>query len=419
MTPEIIFQELLGLGQNWVVEQCIHEGSPGKIVIRVKETEHLWDTEKCPKCSGKVSCYDHTEPLRWRHLNCFEHECEIECRLPRGRCKECGHTYRVQPPWEGKSKHFTKEFEAFTLLLAREMPIKKVGDILKETDTRLWRMIIAHVEAAYRQADFSGVTCIGADELSRCRGHHFLTVFADLEKKRVLFATEGRDMSVWARFCEELLRHNAKAEDIRTISIDMSQAYVAGIYINCPNAKKVFDKFHIIAAVNKAVDDVRRTEMRKAGCEAREMLNKSRWLWLKNPTNLTEPETERMGRMDLQNLCTAKAYQMRLTLQDIYAITDPLLAKRKMLAWCRWVLNVARRRATTMYASMVRCVKMIQRHLDGVLAYWDCRVTNGFMEGLNSVFSAVKRKARGYRNPLYLKAILYFVAGKLQIPATH
>ena len=413
-----MFQDLLGLGLNWVVEQCVHDGPAGKFVLRVKETEHLWESETCPKCSGQVSCYDHTEPLRWRHLNCFEHECEIECRLPRGRCKACGHTYRVQPPWEGKSKHFTKEFEAFTLLLAREMPIKKVGDILKVSDTRLWRLVIAHIEAAYRQADFSGVTCVAADELSRCRGHHFLTVFADLHKKRVLFAAEGKDKSVWDRFSEELLRHNAQAADIRTVSIDMSQAYVAGIYNNCPNAQTVFDKFHVIAAVNKAVDDVRRTEMRKAGQAAREDLNKSRWIWLKNPVHLTDLETQRMGRMDLQNLCTAKAYQMRLTLQDIFAITDPVLAKRKLLAWCRWVLNVARRRASTMYASMVRCVNMIKRHIAGVLAYWDCRVTNGYMEGLNSVFSAVKRKARGYRNPRYLTAILYFVAGKLQIPAT-
>ena len=413
-----MFHDLLGLGLSWVVEECVRDERCAKIVLRVKETEHLWEEERCPKCKGRVGCYDHTEPVRWRHLNCFEHECEIECRLPRGRCPSCEHTYRVRPPWEGKSKHFTKEFEAFTLILAREMPMKKVGEIVKETDTRLWRLMLSHVDTAHGEADFSGVTCVGVDELSRCRGHRYVSVFADLLQKRVIFATEGKDRTVWDRFSEALQAHYGHADRIQDVSMDMSLAYVAGVARNCPNAEIVFDKYHVIAHVNEAVDSVRRREMSLGGWEARKQLKETRWVWLKNPQNLTVKEQKRLNRVDQQNRCTAKAYQMRLTLQDIYRLHEFSVARRKLRAWCRWVRAVARRHVSLMFAQMVKCANMIEVHLNGIIAHWKHRLTNGFMEGLNSVFSAVKRKARGYRSPRYLIAMLYFVAGKLRLPAT-
>ena len=417
MTPEKMFHELLGLGLNWVVEECVYEKETAKVVLRVKETEHLWEQERCPKCGGRVRGYDHTEPLLWRHLNCFEHECEIECRLPRGRCPSCEHIYRVRPPWEGKSKHFTKEFEAFTLVLAREMPMKKVGDILKETDTRLWRLVLLHVDAAYAEADFSRVTCVGVDELSRCRGHQYVSVFADLSEKRVVFATPGKDQTVWECFSEALQAHHGQADKIREVSMDMSLAYMRGVADHCANAKIVFDKYHVIARVNEAVNAVRQCEMRTGGWDVRQQLKATRWVWLKNPQNLSVKEQNRLARVDQQNRCTAKAYQMRLTLQDIYLLNEVSVAKRKLRAWCRWVRAVARRHISPMFAEMIKCTNMIEVHLDGILAHWTHRVTNGFMEGLNSVFSAVKRKARGYRSPRYLIAMLYFVAGKLRLPA--
>ncbi len=84
---------------------------------------------RCPEEGGLVFCYDHTEVLTWRHLNVFQHRCEITCRLPRCKCRQCGHIFRVRPPWEGLSTHFTKEFEAFALLLMREMPMSTAGKL--------------------------------------------------------------------------------------------------------------------------------------------------------------------------------------------------------------------------------------------------------------------------------------------------
>ena len=134
--------------------------------------------------------------------------------------------------------------------------------------------------------------------------------------------------------------------------------------------------------------------------------------------HLTTKEQKHLQRIDQQNLVTAKAYQMRLTLQDIYQLDEVAMARKKMRAWCRWVRRVAKRYKDLLFAEMVQCAAMIENHMEGILAHWKHRVTNGFMEGLNSVFSAVKRKARGYRTVQYLIAMLYFVAGKLRLPAT-
>jgi transposase len=124
--------------------------------------------------------------------------------------------------------HFTKGFEVMALLLLREMPVATVASFLDETDTRLWRMIFAHVDAAYRRKDMSEVTCVGVDEMSIRKGHEYLTIFADLKQKTVLFATEGKDKSTWERFIAEWEKHEGHRHQLTCVSMDMSKAYRAG-----------------------------------------------------------------------------------------------------------------------------------------------------------------------------------------------
>ncbi len=298
----------------------------------------------------------------------------------------------------------------------REMPMSKVAEMVGETDTRLWRMLFRQVEAAYAQADFSQVCCVGVDEMSVRKGHEYISVFADLVAKRVLFATEGKDKETWMKFVEALEKHHGHRHAITQASMDMSRAYQSGVAENCRNAQVVFDKFHVIKNANEAVDKVRRAEVRLGGPGVWEALNKSQWLWRKNPENLTDKEQERMARIKHKNLCTAKAYQMRLVLQDIYRSADAATARHRFKVWCRWVRWVARFHKASLFTSMVKLAQMVANHLAGILAHWKWGVTNAFMEGLNSVFSGTKRKARGYRSTTHLITMLYLVAGKLRLP---
>jgi transposase len=296
------------------------------------------------------------------------------------------------------------------------MPMSKVAQTVGETDTRLWRMLFRQVEAAYAEADFSRVCCVGVDEMSVRKGQEYLSVFADLIKKRVLFATEGRDHETWARFLEAFEEHNGHRHSITQAIMDMCAAYEKGVRENCRNAQVVFDKFHVIQNVNKAVDQVRRKEVRVGGKGVWEALHKSQWIWRKNPENLTELQQERLAQIQNKNLITAKAYQMRLVLQEIYQSPDATSASKGLKVWCRWIPWAARFCKFNLLAPMVKAALTVKEHLTGILAHWKSGLTNAFMEGLNSVFSATKRKARGYRSTIYLITMLYFTAGKLRFP---
>lgn len=414
MTPEKLFHQMLGLANEWQVTDCRFDENNG-VFLEIKESPGLWSQLRCPKCAGALTCHDHTEVLEWRHLNVFEHHCHIRARLPRAKCAVCQEVRRVTPPWEGLSKHFTRAFEAYVLLLAREVPVARLARIVGETDTRLWRLVRAHVQSARDQADYSTVTCVGVDEMAVRKGHHYLSVFADLLGRRVLFGAPGKDASVFERFAEDLGRHNGHPHAIVEVSMDMSPAYRKGVAENCRNACIVYDKYHVIANVNAAVDQVRRAESYGPAWMA---LRKTMWIWRKNPENLDAQEKARLQQLQSQHLWTAKAYQMRLSLQEIYHEEDASMARQRLLDWCQLVHQTADAAAKTIFAAMRGVAEMIQNHLEGIMAHWANKITNAYMEGLNSVFSATKRKARGYRTIENLLTMLYLVAGKLKLPQT-
>lgn len=190
----------------------------------------------------------------------------------------------------------TQEFEAFALTLMREMPVQKAGEILGTTDQRLWRLLFAHVDAAWTELSWESVVWVGADEMNRRKGHNYLTVFVDLVAKRVLLAVEGKDATVWERFAEQLLKHNGHPKAITQVAIDMSPAYRKGVRENFGNAVVVFDKFHVVSQVVQAVEEVRRRES-KQDAVAREQLEKTCWLWRKNPEAWTERDAGRWEQL--------------------------------------------------------------------------------------------------------------------------
>lgn len=416
MIPEKVFEKILVLGEGWRVEGVDYVEKESKVLIRIAETPALWRNEVCPHCKNTaVAGYDHAPERRWRHLNVCQLQSEIVCALPRGQCKDCQKVYTVRAPWEGRSRGLTQEFEAFALTLMREMPVKKAAEILDETDQKLWRALFAHVGAAWADLSWENVVWVGADEMNRRKGHNYLTVFADLEARRVLLAVEGKDAGTWQRFAEEMGRHNGHPKAITQVAIDMSPAYIKGVRENFSNATISFDKFHVVSQVNAAVEEVRRKETR-ADAVAREQLAQTSWLWRKNPEGWTEQQQERWEQLKDKPLVTGLAYAMRLELQRAYESGSARVAQSRFEKWCQWVRTEAAELSSGLLEPMRKAAEMVERHLEGILGHWKEGLTTAFLEGLNSLFSATKRKARGYRSTEYQTAMLYFVAGKLEIP---
>ena len=419
MIAEKAFSQLLQLDERWEVTAAEFETAPEeRFVVAVRETARLWPSLRCPEAGcgrAQVVCHDHAEARSWRHLDAFGKKTEILCALPRARCKACGKVWTVKAPWEGKGKHFTKDFEAFSLTLMKEMPVKRAGEILGEDDTRLWRMLHSHVLAAYGLLDMSEVIHLGVDEMNVRKGHHYLTVFADLKERRVLFATEGKDRWTVHDFVAALSAHNGHPHAIRKVAMDLSPAYRKGVEEQMRNAEVVYDPFHVSALVSAAVDEVRRKES-AAGTDAiKAVLKGSLYLFRKNPENLSAKQQAELDGLDLKTMATGVAYQIRLELRDIYQTSRRQAdAEYRLRAWIDWARAKCERWGHWLLP-LTRAVKSVEKHLQGILAHWEGELSTAFMEGLNSVFSAVKRKARGYRNTDYLKTMLYFVAGKLPI----
>jgi transposase len=183
----------------------------------------------------------------------------------------------------------------------------------------------------------------------------------------------------------------------------MSPAFIKGTAAHLPNANITFDKFHAVKIVNDAVDLVRRAEQKD-----RPELNKTRYIWLKNKANLSEPQVDALAGLADLNLKTARAYQIRPTFQDFYAQLSHEAATVFLKKWYFWATH-------SRIEPVIEAAKTIKRHRHGILRWFDSRIANGILEGINSLVQAAKAKARGYGSTRNLKAIIYMIAGKLEL----
>jgi transposase len=257
------------------------------------------------------------------------------------------------------------------------------------------------------RAAHSGVTKLAIDETAARRGDDYVTLFVDIDRARVLFATEGKDAATVASFVDHFAAHGGDPKAISEVCIDMSPAFISGVADNLPNAAVTFDKFHAVKIINEAVDEVRRSEQRKNA-----ELRGTRHVWLRNPQNLSDRQKATLQALPTQNLKTARAYQIRLAFQDFYdqpAAEQATAYLKKLYFWathCRLEL-------------IIKAAKTVKRHWDGILRWFDSKIANGLIEGINSLVQASKAKARGYRSTRNLKAMIYLIARKLdmQLPA--
>ena len=275
MTERSLFERALGLDRPWRVERTEFDAAERRLDLYVDF--EAGGTFACASCGGGGGgCKAHdSSRKRWRHLDFFQHRAYLHARVPRVRCAECG-VKLAEVPWARRGSGFTLWFEALVVALAREMPVRAVARLVGERDTRLWRLLKHHVEEARAGADFSGVRAVGVDETACRRGHHHITLFADLERSRLPYATPGRSHSVMRFFREDLGRHGGGAAGVRELCMDMSAAYMKGAREEFPAAEITFDLFHVQRLMNRAVDEARRAERK-----ARPELKRSRYVWLK------------------------------------------------------------------------------------------------------------------------------------------
>jgi transposase len=305
-------------------------------------------------------------------------------------------------PWARTGSGFTLLFEAMIMTLAKSMPVKTIASFVNEHDTRLWRVLHHYVDDAREKADHSQVKQVGMDETSRRRGHKYVSLFVDLEGPRVLFATDGKDASTVKRFKQDLIDHGGDPGAIEEMCCDMSPAFISGVEKQFPEASLTFDKFHVMKIINDAVDQVRREEFKD-----RIELKGTRYIWLKNQTNLKESQSELLEQLTIKrlNLKTSRAYHIKLNFQEMYQ--QPFeFAEAFLKKWYFWATH-------SRLEPIIKAAKTVKRHWDGVLRWFTSKINNGILEGINSLIQAAKARARGYRTKRNLITMIYLIAGKL------
>jgi len=394
-----LFEAALGVCSPWQVTGTDFDASAKTLTIRVDFI--AGSRFAVAGVDGQHPVHD-TVMKRYRHLNFFQHECFLEVRVPRVKLPD-GSVRQVEPPWAGKLSGFTLLFEALVLMLCQQMSFAAAARLVGESRHRVATICERYVDLALAQTDLSAVRELAIDETSRARGHDYITLAADAIERRVLAVAEGRSADSIGQLAVELESRGCPGEQIHSVSIDMSPAFIKGCAAHLPNARITFDKFHVIWHANAAVDRTRRIEQRTDPS-----LKGLRWSLLKDRSRLSAAAVADLDALiaHLTTVRTARAWAYKEQLREILERKQINVVRSMLLHWCACVMR-------SKVEPMKEVAAMIRHHLAGIIAWAQTRQTNGFLEALNGLFQSAKRRARGFTRLSTIRTVIFLIAGKL------
>jgi transposase len=397
-----LFAKALGIAEPWFVKEVDFDAERHEMTIRV---DFVRGTRfHHPRAPGEHKVHD-TEIKRLRHLNFFQHRCVLEVRVPKLKLPD-GYA-EVEPDWVGKLSGFTLLFEALVLKLAQHMPFAAVARTVGESWHRVNAVCRHYVDLAIAASDLSETTSVVIDETSYQKGHRYLTLVADADARKVVHVSKGAGAANVAGFAQHLRNHNGAVDDITSVAIDMSKAFIKGVTENLPNAVITFDKFHVVAHASQAVDKMRRIEQKTDPA-----LKGLRWALLKDRRKLSREQANDLDHLVARFTTkrTARAWLYREQLRDILFRKQYHVVSTMLRCWCT---NVMRSKVEP----MKEVAAMIRSHFEGIVNWTRSRQTSGFIEAINGLFQAAKRKARGYTRFDTMRTVIFLIAGKLNFAA--
>jgi len=418
---ESLFTAALGLQAPWTVERVELDTAKHRIDFEVACTSQRL---ACPHCGAADQPIHDRNRRSWRHLDFFQYEAWLHADVPRVGCMSCGKTSQTPVPWAREGSGFTLLFEALALTMCQGLPVRQAAQMLRVRDKQLWRRIEHYVAQARTKQDMSKVRLVGIDETSLKRGQDYISVVHDLDAKRLLFATPGREHSTVEQFAVDLGEHGGERTAIAHACIDMSAAYAKGITASLPNAQISYDRFHVVALANKAMDKVRNAEWATESQRVREELGELDarerrsilWAMRRNPSGWSYRQTQAMHWLQRANLKTARAWRLKMGLREVFAHArshnDATMAANDLRRWISW----ARRSRLEPFKQLGATLK---QHFEGVVRGMLDHRSNAFVEAMNGLLQQAKRAARGFRTATNFIAIAYLRLGKLtHLPAS-
>ena len=363
----------------------------------------------CPVCGRRGKIIHHTNEFRrWEDLTLMGIKVllwyapkEIDCPT-HGRVQET-------IPWATTYSRVTYRLEWRLCSLCQIMTQKAAAEILKmptSTLSDLLHRIITRVRDGHK---IRGLVTLGVDEISFLKGHKYATLVYDLTRSRVLWVGRGKGRATIDRFFDECLSKGQKAR-ILWASCDMSRAYTEAIKHHCPNATLVIDRFHVVKALNQAVDDVRKDEWRGLDTKGRSAIKGLRWLLSMHARNRSKGNTRYLNSLRNSNRRIHRAWVLKDEFDHIWNYRYRASAEKFLK---RWMTAALRSRIP----SLRQFVTTLRNHFDNIVAFTDRNLTNAVGEGLNRIVKIIKNRASGYRNLDSFADVIFLTLGDLDIPA--
>jgi len=397
-----LYQQLLGITAPWTVARVALNIEEQTVYVYLETApDTAWT---CPTCGAAASLYDHREPRTWRHLDSCQFQTFLVAAVPRVRCARHG-VLTAAVPWSVPNSRFTLLFERFAIdvLLATQVQAK-TAQLLGRTPSQVHDLMergLARRDAAEHLEHLT------LDEKSYQHGHQYLTVLGDADQGRVLDVSETRTKEATVALLTQTLTSEQR-QGVRSITMDMWEAFISAARSGLPRADIVHDRFHLAKYLNEAVDKTRRAEHKmllKLDCTT---LKDSKYLWLKGPDRFTETQRERFAALRDQDLTTAHVWSFKESFRLFFQCATVDDGHLFFHQWAEAALALGNRHLT-------KVVEMFQSHWPGLMAYLRHRTTNAMAEGLNSAIQHIKACAHGFRRfSSYRIAILFFL-GKLDL----
>jgi len=362
---------------------------------------------RCGKCGNPGKYRDSRNERQFKHVPIWGIPVMLSYSTRRVYCNHCKGIYVEAIPWAAGKRRLTTAFACYLATWARILPWLEVARLFQCAWGTVASAVDFVVKYGLENRDLSGITHIGIDEISRKKGHQYLTNVYDLKTKNLLWSGEGRNAETLRQFFNFL--GEERASQLQGICCDIWRPYIKVIEEKAPNAILVFDKFHIVRHLMNAVDQVRRDEIQEKGKEHKELMKHTRYIWLKNPWNLTDNQKSRLSALEQLNLKINRAYLLKEAFRNFWSYSSPGWAEKYLKKWFWWATH-SRLKPMRDFAWLVR------RHEENILSYFKMPIHNGSVEGLNNKAKVISHKAYGFRSARNYILNLYHCMADLPQP---
>lgn len=405
MRDRELYRHLLGLSEPWAVSRVELKVSERRVDAWVEHSKgQRWT---CGECGQACPLHDHESERSWRHLDSCHFQTYLQARVPRVNCPEHG-VRQVRVPWAEPMSRFTLLFERLAIDVLMETSVEGGAALLGLSWDEAHHIMERAVVRGLARREVKPPRQMGVDEKSFRRGQDYVTVLNDLEKGCVVEVAQGRSKKALLE-CLKDYTPNQLAQ-VEAVAMDMAAPYIELVKDVVPEAqsKIVFDRYHIAAHVNKAVDQVRRQENRALCKQEDQRLVGTKYWWLYGEENLPERYQLDFDALRASNLKTGRAWAIKESLRQFWNCPD---AETGAKLWKRWYFWATHSRLEP----VKRVAAMIERHLPNVMTYFVHPITNAVSEGLNTTIQMLKKRAYGYRSFANFRVAILFHCGGLEL----